>query len=465
MRTLGIAIHDLGFTAVVFDAAAGTCTVLDTPPQARSGHAGWCGDRFVFGAEAEARLHTHPLLTSDRHWEPLSLAPVAIKDAAARGATRARLALGQLLECMRTWRAAGPFDRAAFSIPAAWTLAGDAVGEEAVGILLGFGPKLDIPLNLIAAAPVAAAAGAGCPAGVGLHVGWGLQALSLTLVVNRGDRVEQLAATRIAGLGQADFLKAMGARLAQRFLREASYDVTDEAGLEQVFHDAVVAALRRLRDYDEAALSLGRSREHRIWVTREEVRLLARTFFSSLGASAKAFFAASTASAPGFVLVSEKLGRLPVCEALQSCGALADGVPVQYLSEAHAPAAVARIAATLPPRPDPAEIPVEESLPLLPHLPLVEASAAPEATHLVVGPWVLALGAGATVPASAFGLGDGLLGSLRERPGQPPVFVPAPGLRPAGSLSEFPFVAGGEHELVLPGRGPVALRFVRACRT
>jgi hypothetical protein len=200
------------------------------------------------------------------------------------------------------------------------------------------------------------------PRGQALVIDLGLHAAVLTLLDVDGT-VRQKAVARIAGSGWLALMDLARRTLAQRFLRQTSFDVTAERRTEQEFYDQTRSALETFTSQAEAWLRITSvARERVVSMPRDNVAADLRPLAETLAQGAVEFLqrhGRTLANVSVYVTArARQLCGLPT--ALRARGAL--GVVV--LSPGAAARGAAALACERQPVGELSEVPIELTVPL-----------------------------------------------------------------------------------------------------
>jgi hypothetical protein len=292
MKTLGLEMIDAGFeVAVGCSSPSGDQTTAERldPPGTVPAVVLWDGNSMHVGAAAEARRFLYPRQMSEVFWEELSLAPSTLRQS-GRVLTYSELSyhfVRNLVEGLPG--AAGEHESIVLAVPSAALDSGER-GEERVGILLGICHDLELKLSSIVDASCAAMLDPEVvppSRGTVLVIDLGLQAATLTLV-DLGATISRQATSRIAGAGWLAMVDAARRALADRFLRQTSFDVSADRHTEQAFHLETLSALRAFTTQPESWLRLvSGARERSISVPRDGFIADMRSFSDAIAQGAK----------------------------------------------------------------------------------------------------------------------------------------------------------------------------------
>lgn len=274
MNTLGLEVSDAGFEAALGRRPEGEgqpSAEFLVPPGAvpAVAFAGESGP--VFGAAAEQQRFLSPRQICDGFWDELSLQPSNLR-AGRRPIACSELAYHFLRHVLDGLPAeAREAGAVALALPSSFT-DGGARAEERVGILLGICQDLGVKLSALVDASCAALLDPAALApsrGTVLHVDLGLRAAGLT-VLDVGERATRRAFTRVPGAGWLALAESARKALADRFLRQTSFDVSADRRTEQAFYLEALEAIETFASQQEATLGLVTgTRERSISVPRD----------------------------------------------------------------------------------------------------------------------------------------------------------------------------------------------------
>ncbi len=226
---------------------------------------------LLFGAEAEDRRFLHPRQVCDLFWEEFSLAGSGVRQG-GRELSHSELGFHLVRHIVDALPgAAASTDGVALALPSVM-LDGTERSEERVGILLGICGDLELGISTIVDAAVASLRDpeAAPPArGSVLIVDLGLHAATLS-VVDFGVTVSRQDCSRLPGAGWLALADLARRTLADRFLRQTSFDVSADRRIEQEFYRQSIDALTTFASRPEAWLRVASgSRERSISVPRD----------------------------------------------------------------------------------------------------------------------------------------------------------------------------------------------------
>lgn len=286
MKTLGLEFIDAGFEVGVGRSTAsdgrGSAERL-VPPGTVPAAVLSDGASLHFGMAAEERRFRFPRQLCDVFWEELSLASSNIQ-LAGRSLGYSELAYHFVRHLVDGLPGVASEHESMVLAVSSGVLDGSDRQEERVGILLGICSDLELKLASIVDASCVALLDpeAVSPArGTVLVVDLGYQAATLS-VIDLGETISRQACSRLAGAGRIALVETARRALADRFLRQTSFDVTADRQTEQLFHMETLAALNTFTTQPESWLRVvSGSRERAISVSREgfvgDIRPLADT--------------------------------------------------------------------------------------------------------------------------------------------------------------------------------------------
>lgn len=368
MKTLGLEMVDAGFEVAVGRAVADGGRVQAErllPPGTIPAAALVDGNELHLGPAAEARRFLFPRQITDAFWEDISLQPSNLRRA-NRALSYSELAyhfLRQLIDGLPG--VATEHESLVLALPAAFSEGGERA-EERLGILLGICGDLELRLGAIVDAGCAALLDpeAQPPSrGTALVIDLNQHAALLTLADVDG-AVTRRNFARIPGAGWQALVEQARRTLADRFLRQTSFDVSADRNTEQEFHDETLDALDTFTTQSEAWLRITSSaKERAIQIPRDAVAAELRGLADSV-AMAAAELLARNGHRPASVQVYLTSRARHLCglgTALRARGALS----VTVLSAGAAARGAAVIACQRPAVKDIADVPIETAL-LLP---------------------------------------------------------------------------------------------------
>ncbi len=243
------------------------------------------GNGFLIGREAEDLSLVHPRQVNSHFWEELSHSPSAL------GGDEGFFSFSELayhsLKAMaeRLSNVTDDFDKLVLAVPGSY-LEASLGGDEKIGLLLGMIADLDLPL-----VKIVDMACAGLHAGIGgtfsgdlpvVHVDVHLHSAQIT-VLNGGVKLKRERFFRIPGLGYARVMSLLVSAIADRLLRETSFDVSEDRQLEQSLYDRLKAILFFRDKSKEAVIQIqGNMRARQMKLTRDMLRSDLRAFVDPL---------------------------------------------------------------------------------------------------------------------------------------------------------------------------------------
>jgi len=292
MKTLGLEMIDAGFeVAVGRSPQSGHRATAErlVPPGTVPALVLWDGSSMHFGQAAEARRFLFPKQTSDVFWEELSLAPSNLLQA-GRQLSYSELAYHFVRNLVDGLPGVASEHESLVVAVSPSVIDGGKRAEERIGILLGICDDLELKLSGVVDATCAALLDpeAAPPSrGTVLVVDLCLQAATLS-VVDLGANISRQASSRIAGAGWMAVVEAARRTLADRFLRQTSFDVAADRNMEQAFHLETLAALHTFTTQPEAWLRVvSGARERAISVPRDGFVADLRAYSEAIAQGAK----------------------------------------------------------------------------------------------------------------------------------------------------------------------------------
>lgn len=332
METFALELNDAGLQ-VARRAADGAPVVLGDPSP---GFAVLQDGRVYVGAEAAGRYRVAPLHAQNRYWHALGLEPLAWS---VRGvATAADLAHAHLSGVLAAAGATAGSELLV-AVPPGYS-------REQLGLLVGIASECGVVVRGLVDAGVAACATI-APAPCLLHLDLQLHQATATLVeVSRGDgQLRRARYELLPGAGVLALQQAMGAAVANAFVRETRFDPLHQAATEQSLHDQLPGWLDALRDAEEvtAEIALGAT-AHRIQLPRQLLVDAVATFGNDI---LRLLQAARPPGVNAHLCVSPRVSAVPGL--LARLAALRDSVVVQLPAAAPAAGALRAAAAIVRP--------------------------------------------------------------------------------------------------------------------
>jgi hypothetical protein len=277
------------------------------------------GDGFLIGREAEDLSLVHPRQVDSHFWEELSHSPSAL------GGEEGFFSFSELayhsLKAMgdRLSEATGDFDKLVLAVPGSY-LETSLGGDEKIGLLLGMIADLGLPL-----VKIVDMACAGLHAGIGgavlgdlpvFHVDVHLHSAQIT-VLSGGGQLKRERFFRIPGLGYSRVMSLLVSAIADRLLRETSFDVSEDRQLEQSLYDRLRAILFFRDKSKEAVIQIqGNMRARQMKLTRDMLRSDLRAFVDPLcSVLEKAVHESGASIGRSCIVLSERASRIRGLEA------------------------------------------------------------------------------------------------------------------------------------------------------
>lgn len=363
--TQGIELCDANLQAAVSDGT--TPSLLRVA--AASGATTWPGFALREGGEvlcgqpAEDLWLIRPRNLVHSFWSKLSHEPTVIPGE-SRPLSCSEIGYAFLRQFSERLRAAAAApDRLALAVPGAY-LKDSATTEEKIGLLLGMAADLRLPLcgivDLATAALCDPRAPRFNPARPVLHLDLHLHAAELSLLV-AGEQLQRRALLILPGSGLIALLKHLTSTMANRFLRQTSFDVMADGRTEQLFYNQTKALFYGHETDFVYQINTAR-RSYELPVKRESLGTDALAFTDALVKSVLGF-ADDHHLQPGLcaIALTERSSRVPLLEArLRSAGF----VRFLHLPTGAAAAGAAQLAALhFRPATDLAEVPVATAVP------------------------------------------------------------------------------------------------------
>lgn len=363
--TQGLELCDANLQAAVSDGAHPSLLRVTAEEGGSSwpGYALRDGERFVCGQAAEDLWLIRPRNVIHSFWSKLSHEPTPLSGA-SRPLSYSEVAYAFLSRFTERLRAAAkPSTRLALAVPGAY-LKDTATAEEKIGLLLGMVADLRLPLcgivDLATASLCDPRAPRFNPARPVLHLDLHLHAAELSLLV-AGERLERRAFLHLPGSGLIALLKHLTGTMANRFLRQTSFDVMADGRTEQLFYNQT-KALFYGNEVDFVYQVNTARRGYELPVKRDSLGADAQAFTDALLKSVLAF-AEENHLRPGLcaVALTERASRVPQLEArLRGAGF----VRFLHLPAGAAAAGAAQLASALFAAPtDLADVPVLTAVP------------------------------------------------------------------------------------------------------
>lgn len=275
MSTLGLELSDVGVAGVLIEDDGSTRVLvlgdgserLPAYAYTRGG-----GDDIIFGAEAQELGQIYPRRAVSSFIDDLSLKSTDFDGA------RGRIAYSQIAYhffeeiALRVHREVEGIDRVVLAVPGHY-LESSELAEERLGILLGILRDVKLPVAGIVDMAAASLYSEGLwnvAEGERLfHVDMLSHATHVT-VFNKRHGLERAHFSRQPQHGFFKLQERFAGALAERFLRQTSFDVTEDQGIERAFHARAREMLFQLGKSGEALLEVSTSEKSRqMTVTRD----------------------------------------------------------------------------------------------------------------------------------------------------------------------------------------------------
>lgn len=241
MSTIGISLADNGITACLWDGRESALIPLESGSAYSPGYA-YLGDRgLILGEGAIAAFKLNPSRTTDRFWDQLSLAPSALA-ARSKPISHAHLAYIHLKMVWDRISALGEsIDSVGFAVPGQ-LLTADPAEEERLGILLGIVSDLSIPISSLLPIELSGfhynAPDSVASAGVVYHLDVHQYRTHLYRLSGLGELRSQPVG-KIPDCGFHPIVESLHSKLAQRFLSETAFDISEDLEVEQLFFEKI----------------------------------------------------------------------------------------------------------------------------------------------------------------------------------------------------------------------------------
>lgn len=242
MNTVGISLADNGITACLYDGEDTALIPLESGSIFSPGYA-YLGDRgLILGEEAIRNFRLSPTRITDRFWDLLSLEPSALR-ARKKTISHAHLAylhLKMVWERIQTVQEEG-IKSVGLALPGHF-LSTDPEEEERLGILLGIVADLGIPLATLLPLELA---------GFHYHLPQAFEEADIIYQLDvhqyqthlyRLHGENELRSRQVGKIPDCGFhpiVETLHAKLAQRFLGETAFDISEDTEVEQVFFEKV----------------------------------------------------------------------------------------------------------------------------------------------------------------------------------------------------------------------------------
>jgi hypothetical protein len=367
MPTIGIELCDAALRAAICTNAE--VRLLDVAD--RHGATEWPGfayhegTHFTFGRAAEDMWFVHPRRVVHTFWSKLAHDSSSTFNVAGRPPSFSELAFFFLREYSSCVTAtAGTPTSVVLAVPGSY-LKDEATEEEKVGLLLGMAAELKLPLAGIVDMACAALCDPRAPGFNPTHpvivVDVQFEGADLTLLA-AGERLERKHFLHLPNSGYAKLLKHLTAAMGNRFLRHTAFDILEDGRVEQTF-------FRQTKDFLESGADEHRyqlntaTRNYEMPAKHEQLVADSQAFVTSLVQGLHSFIDHPAHAAEHCTIaLTARTAALPGLEAQLRTA----GFPRQLrLPVGAAAAGAARIGEQrLHAQPDPADVPVESSVPL-----------------------------------------------------------------------------------------------------
>lgn len=275
MATLGIELSDVGVHGVVIERDGSSRTIQlgsDTERLPAYAFLSQRGGALIFGAEAQELGQTHPRRVNSSFIDELSLKTTNFEGMQSRLAFSqiAYNFFSQLVE--RVKAEVETLDRVIIAVPGHY-LEENEIAEERIGILLGILSDLEMPLAGVvdmAAASLYSEGLWGVAEGERLfHLDLLLHATHIT-VFNKRFGLERVYFSRQPQHGFHHMQERFANSLANRFLMQTAFDITEDRKIEQAFHSQTREMLFHLGKVGEASLEVStKEKSRQMTVTRD----------------------------------------------------------------------------------------------------------------------------------------------------------------------------------------------------
>lgn len=275
MATLGIELSDVGVHGVVIGEDGSSRTIqLGNESERLPAYAfsGANEGRLVFGAEAQELGQVYPRRVNSSFIDDLSLQSTNFEGRQSRIAY-SQIAYKFFSELVtRVNNEAETIDRAVIAVPGHY-LEHNSHSEQRIGILLGILKDLNLPVVGVvdmAAASLYSEGLWGVAEGERLfHLDLLLHATHIT-VFNKHYGLERVYFSRQPQNGFHAMQERFTNALASRFLKQTSFDVTEDRKIEQAFHAQTREMLFHLGKFSEASLEVStKEKSRQMTVTRD----------------------------------------------------------------------------------------------------------------------------------------------------------------------------------------------------
>jgi len=242
MHTIGISLADPGITACHYDGEETALIPLENGAVSSPGYAYLGSGGLLFGERAIEFFRLNPTRSTDLFWDSLSLQPASITTTKTKAISQAHLAylhLKTIWERIQSIR--GEIDGIGMAVPGN-LLGTDPREEERLGILLGIIADLEIPLSVLLPLEMSGlhffAPDELVDAPVIYHID--VYQYQTHLYKLEGDsELSSRFLTKIPDCGFHHILELLHNKLAQRFLADTAFDISEDSEVEQVFFQKV----------------------------------------------------------------------------------------------------------------------------------------------------------------------------------------------------------------------------------
>ncbi|MDQ8185139.1 hypothetical protein [Pelagicoccus sp. SDUM812002] len=275
MATLGIELSDVGVHGVVINDDGSTRTLqLDSESERLPAYAfsGSNTDTLVFGSEAQELGQVFPRRVNSSFIDELSLQSTNFEGRQSRIAY-SQIAYKFFTELVgRLRREVENVERVVVAVPGHY-LEQNEISEQRIGILLGILNDLKVPVVGVvdmAAASLYSEGLWGVAEGERMfHLDLLLHATHIT-VFNKRFGLERVYFSRQPQNGFHSMQERFANALASRFLKQTSFDITEDRKIEQAFHAQTREMLFHLGKTGEASLEVStREKSRQMTVTRD----------------------------------------------------------------------------------------------------------------------------------------------------------------------------------------------------
>ncbi|MBK1877004.1 hypothetical protein [Pelagicoccus mobilis] len=275
MATLGIELSDVGVHGVVIEEDGSTRTIQlggDSERLPAYAFAGNESEPLVFGAEAQELGQVFPRRVNSSFIDELSLQSTNFEGMRSRMAY-SQIAYKFLSELVdRASKEVPSIERVVLAVPGHY-LESNEHSEQRIGILLGILNDLNLPVAGVvdmAAASLYSEGLWGVAEGERLfHLDLLLHATHIT-VFNKRYGLERVYFSRQPQSGFHAMQERFSNALANRFLKQTSFDITEDRKIEQAFHAQTREMLFHLGKVSEASLEVStKEKSRQMTVTRD----------------------------------------------------------------------------------------------------------------------------------------------------------------------------------------------------